>query len=307
MDGDKSKTTRMNNYDKYHLIIIILALVLTFPVLAFSQADTTSNAVKDKHQGNESPASIHSLYTGVGAGSNMIYLGTSISNDLPFYSASVTYGYRNTLFATASASHLSETNPYLAFYTLALNYSHAFNSWFDISSDIAGYKAAESLQETLFSDFAFVNLTTGFDWKLIYTRLSFGGLISETDGIYLQVSNSRYFETPEFIKGKARISFNPDIDILFGELVMSETTTGTRSYGASPPFRHFMKNPYNSTETYSTKFGLMDFEFSLPVIFSFGNFSIEAEPSYLLPVHSNPDYPSSGGFSIFLNAILKIF
>ena len=297
----------MNSYGKFNLIIMIFALVLTFPVLAFSQADTLSNAGKDTDQGNESPASIHSLYTGVGAGSNMIYLGSSISNDLPFYSASVTYGYRNTLFASASASHLSETNPYLAFYTLALNYSHAFNSWFDISSDIAGYKTAESLKETLFSDFAFVNLTTGFDWKLIYTRLSFGGLISEADGIYLQVSNSRYFETPEFIKGKARISFNPDIDILFGELVMIETATGTRNYGASPPFRHYMKNPNNSTETYSTKFGLMDFEFSLPCIFSYGNFSIEAEPSYILPVHSNPDYPATRGFSLFLNAFLKIF
>jgi hypothetical protein len=202
---------------------------------------------------------------------------------------------------------LNDEVPYLAFYSLSFNYSHVFNSWFDISADLAGYKTSDSLQETLFSDFVFFNLTTGFDWKLIYTKLSFGGLISEKSRGYLQIRNSRYFETPEFFNGKALISFDPNFNILFGEIIKIETSTGSTKYGASPPFRHFKKNPYITTETYSSKFGLMDFDFSFPVTFSYGNLSIEAEPGYILPAFINPDYPAPKGFSFFLSAYFKIF
>jgi hypothetical protein len=280
---------------------------MTLPSVALCQADTIQKPATQSQASDESPDDIHSLYAGVGAGSNMIYLGTSISNNRPFYAASATYGYRNTLFASASATHISETTPYLAFYNLALNYSHAFNSWFDISADIAGYKTAESLKDSLFADFAFINLTTGFDWKLIYTRISFSGVLSEQKGFYLQISNSRYFETPGFFNGKALVSFNPDIDLLFGNLVTVDSATGVKKYGNAPPFSHARKKPASPTETYSEKFGLMDVQFSLPVTFSYGKFSFEAEASYLLPVYSDPYYPEQKGFTFYLNAFFKIF
>ncbi len=292
---------------KYTRILTFALLALGFPLMAFSQADSLSQSGNDHAPETESLTPIHSLYAGAGSGSNMIYLGSTISQNQPFYSASVTYGFRNSLFASASATHIKEVNPYLAFYSLSLNYSYTFNSWFDISANIAGYKTPESLQETLFSNFAFINFTTGFDWKLIYTKLSFGGLISEDSRGYLQVRNSRYFETTGFFKGKGQISFDPNINTLFGELIKIESITGVTKYGASPPFRHFKKNPDSSTESYSSKFGLMDFEFSLPVTFSYSNFSIEAEASYILPAFTNPDYPAPKGFSFFLNAYFKIF
>ena len=297
----------MNCSYKYTRILTLALLILVLPYAAFSQADTLTQSGKDHDTGDESPSPIHSLFGGVGSGSNMIYLGSTISHDQPFYSTALTYGYRGSFYASASASHLRGINPYLAFYSLSLNYSHVFNSWFDVSADIAGYKTPESLQETLFSDFAFINFTTGFDWKLIYTKLSLGGLISEDSRGYLQVRNSRYFETPDFFKGKARVSFDPNIVILFGELVKIETITGVTKFGASPPFRHFKKNPNSTTESYSSKFGLIDFEFSLPVTFSYSNFSIEAEASYILPAFTNPDYPAPKGFSFFLNVYFRIF
>jgi hypothetical protein len=277
------------------------------PSAAFCQADSLSGPA-EKYSGKEKLShDIHSLYAGIGAGSNMIYLGTSISDNKPFYSAAATYGYRNSLFVSASASHLNETTPYLAFYNLAMNYSHTFNSWFDISSDIAGYRTSEPLQDSLFSDFAYLNLTPGFDWKLLYTRISFSGIISGETGFYLQVSNSRYFETPEFFKGKALIYFNPDIDILFGNLVSIENASGSNKYGNAPPFSHARMKQANSSDTVTEKFGLMDFQFSIPVTFSYGRFSLEAEASYLLPMYSDPYYPDLKGFTFYLNALVKIF
>jgi len=297
----------MNNFGKRHQIVILLAILLALPTGLFSQSDTLSKPTNDPSTKEKSTEDIHSLYAGIGAGSNMIYLGSSISNNKPFFSASATYGYRNSLFVSASASHIKEMSPYIAFYNLAINYSHTFNSWFDISSDIAGYKAAEPLQDSLFSDFAYMNLTTGFDWKLLYTRISFSGIISEENGFFLQVSNSRYFETPEFFKGKAFIYFNPDIDILFGNLISVEKASGSNKYSNAPPFSHARKKPVNSADIVTEKFGLMDFQFSIPVTFSYGRFSLEAEASYLLPVYSESYYPDQKGFTFYLNALVKIF
>ncbi len=159
-------------------IIIIFAICIVLPSVAFGQSDTLSHSSKESPVSDASVEKNHSLYTGLGAGSNMIYLGTSISDNKPFYAASVTYGYKNALFASASAAHLNQTSPYIAFYNFAGNYSHAFNSWFDISADIAVYKTSRPLQDSLFSDFGYLNLTTGFDWKILYTRISFSEIVS---------------------------------------------------------------------------------------------------------------------------------
>lgn len=297
----------MNYSGKYTRVLTFALLVSVLPFRAFSQSDTLSHSRKEHASGTELQTSIHSLYAGVGAGSNMIYLGSTISHDKPFFSTAVTYGYRNSLFVSGSASHLNGVDPFVAFYSLSGSYSHAFSSWFDISAVIAGYKTPESLQQTLFSDFAFINFTTGFDWKLIYTKLSIGELISEDNRGYLQIRNSRYFETPRFIEGKGLISFDPNINILFGELVKTVTTTGVTKFGNSPPFRHFKKDLNSTIKSYSSRFGLMDFEFSIPVTFSYGNLSIEVEPSYNLPAHTNSSYPTPEGFSFFVNGYIKIF
>jgi hypothetical protein len=307
MAVDRSETFGMNKCSIKNHIIICLAITASSQTAILCQADTLSLHSDTTSIHYKSSDEIHSLYSGIGAGSNMIYLGSSISNNKPFYSAAVTYGYKNSLFASATASHLSGTNPYIAFYNAALIYRHTFNSWFDISSSLAGYKAAESLQDSLFADFADITLTTGFDWRLLYTRITFSGLISEENGFYLQISNSRYFETPVFFNGKALVSFDPDIDMLFGNLVSVENASGNEIHGNAPPFSHARKKPAGSTATYSEKFGLIDLQFSLPVTFSWGKFSIEAEPVYLLPVFSDPAYTEPEGFVLFINVIFKIF
>jgi hypothetical protein len=298
---------RMNYSGKYAYLLTCALVVLALPLRVFSQSDTVSQSGRKNVPDTGSQTDIHSLYAGVGGGSNMIYLGSTISQDKPFFSTGVTYGYRNSLFVSGSVSHLNGVDPFVAFYTLSGSYSHAFNSWFDISAAVSGYKTPESLQQALFSDFAFINLTTGFDWKLIYTKLSVGDLISDENRVYFQIRNSRYFEIPDLLKGKVSISFDPNINILFGQLIRIVTTTGVIKYGNSPPFRHIKKDHYTTIESYSYKYGLMDLEFSIPVTFSYGIFTVEFEPDYILPVHTNSYYPTPEGFSFFVNAYIKIF
>ncbi len=61
-----------------------------------------------------------------------------------------------------------------------------------------------------------------------------------------------------------------------------------------------------SHEALLKKFSLMDIGFSLPVTFTYGKFSVEAVPSYLLPLYSDPLYPEPQGFNFSINAFFKI-
>jgi hypothetical protein len=283
-----------------------MALMSIMPSLIYCQADTIT-AVKGAIMSPEGrKTGNHSLYGAAGGGSNMVYLGTSLSKNKPYYGASLAYGYKNTFFASANVTHLSETDPFIAFSSLSLNYSHAFNDWFDLSADLAWYNTPESLSDSLFADFAYFNITTGFDWKILYTRIFFSGVVSESNGFYMQISNSRYFETPSFFNGKSLVSFNPDIDLLFGNLLYSETQEGSRKYKMAPPFSHGNQKP-GSNEKYTEKFGLVDIEFSFPVTFNYGRFTVEAEPAYILPVYSSQLYQSPEGFTFYLNLFVKIF
>ena len=94
--------------------------------------------------------------------------------------------------------------------------------------------------------------------------------------------------------------------MLFGRLVRIETTTGPAKFGNAPPFVQLKKKQTTTTTTYSYVFSMMDTEFSVPVTLNFTNFSIEAEPIYILPAYSNNDYPAPKGFSLNITAYFRI-
>lgn len=252
---------------------------------------------------NESP---HSLYSGIGYSNNMIYMGSNISQDKPVYSGSITYGYKNELFASVSVNHLTAFDPFLAFSIFSLGYSHDFNSWLDISLSVSRYQVNNKLTDTLFNNFFYGNLALGLDWKILYTNLSAGGIFSESSNAYFQLKNSRYFETPKFMNDKAYVSFDPYVNLLFGTLTKTTTAEGT-SIGVSPPFRSTKPAGQHSSATTSTFFGLMEVVLGIPVAFSTGRLTIEADPGYVFPAYSDTRVQSPKGFTLFLNVNYKIF
>jgi len=285
-----------------------LMAMLMLSLNAIPQTDSISSAQATDSTVNAASASHHSFYSGLGYGSNMIYLGSTISQNQPYGYAALTYGFRDELFLTASAIHLSERSPFMAFYNFSMNYSHTVNSWFDFSLGIYRYQVAPSLADTLFGNFNYVDAALGFDWKLLYTTISYGGILVRNGGSYLQVKNSRYFETPVFMHKKAYVSFDPYVNLLLGTLITSETTNGTIITVTHP------NRPWGSTTTtntgsttYTKKFGLMEASFGLPVTFNTDIITVEAETSYILPVYTDPDYTGIKGFVFLLSVYFRIF
>lgn len=304
----KFKTGNMAKSGSYVSGIALFVILALCQPSVLSQ-DSVCAAVSDTDTGKKvSDDSRHALYAGSGYGSNMIYLGSTISQDQPYGYGSLIYGYNSELYASVSAVHLSGLNPFLSFYIGALSYNHTFNSWFDISAGAYRYEVVESLADSLFGSFTYGELTLGFDWRLIYTKLSAGGLLSDENQAYFQLRNSRYFKTPDFFKKKAYIAFDPYVNLLFGTLITAETSSETIVSPSGPgrKWRTYNQPPGNTT-TYTRKSGLMEMDFGIPVSFNTGSLTIETEVSYVVPMYDNQYYPDTRGFIFLLSGIFRIF
>lgn len=291
----------------YEIIIcrIISIIMLLLPADIFSQPNPDN--LKNKKDSINSEVPKHSLFTGLAYGNNFIYLGSTISQNQPYGYSSIIYGYDNELYASISAVHLSNRSPFLAFYTGSINYNHVFNSWFDISASISRYQVTASLEDKLFNSFNYSDLTFGIDWRILYTKISGGILLSDENNGYLQIRNSRYFETPEFTGKKIYFSFDPYITVLFGKVTKIKTTEGS-IVTVSPPYKKGGRfGQSKPVTTISQSFELMDAEFGIPVSFNAGKFTLEAEPGYIIPGSDDPEYPVPGGFYFMISAYFRIF
>lgn len=298
----------MTQYRPSYTVGIVLAITLALSPDILGQADTTVTLKPADTSEVVEKTKYHALYAAAGFGSNMIYLGATISQDQPFGYASLTYGYRNKLYLSLSAVTISNLDPFVAFYSASGSFNHEFNSWFDISVSTSGYKVATELTDTLFSSFVYGEVNLGVDLRLIYTRLSAGGLVAEDNHAYFQIKNSRYFQTPEFGKKKVNFSFDPYVNLLFGSVTQSETIDGNIVTYRTPLRKGRQDNPVVTTTTKTTTFfGLLELDFGIPVSFNTKRLTLEAEPSYVLPIYNDPSYPSTKGFVLLLSAYFKIF
>jgi hypothetical protein len=162
--------------------------------------------------------------------------------------------------------------------------------------------------------------------------------------LYLQVRNSRYFETPSFFRGKANISFYPYANLLFGNLIMSETWDGTEFITSTqtivtPASPTGMQGSGNgqmtgagsgqgpgtgssstttttttttseiptTTTVWSERFDILEVEIGLPVSFNMDFVSLEADISYIFPTCTDAAYPAPKGFVFMFSAFFKIF
>jgi len=239
----------------------------------------------------------------------MIYLGSTISENQPYLYGNLTYGFKNKLYASITPVHLTGLNTFFPFYIGALNYSKTINSWFDIALGAYRYQVPVSLADTLFSSFTYGDLTLGFDWKILYSKITMGGLISEENQVYLQFRNSRYFETAYFMKGKANISFDPYANLLFGTLFEVQTSEETTIIASTPgrQWRRYTNPGTTGNISYVRKIGALAADFGIPVSFNTNKVVIEAELNYTLPLSGKQKDSSPKGFVFLLSAFLKIF
>jgi hypothetical protein len=309
----------MKRSKSFHAIKLYSILMLIASLKAYSQPDTVGSLQKEDTLNLAYEGSGHAFYTGAGYGNNMIYMGSTISHNQPFGYTALSYGFNNEFYATVSAVHLSDVNPFMAFYAGSLNYNHVFNSWFDISTGVYRCQVPASLADTILRNFTYGDLTVGIDWKLIYSKISVGTLLSEENQTYFQIRNSRYFQTPEFSNKKFYISFDPYISLLLGPRYKIVSTSDTYLLN-SPVYQNLGSNSQNKitrpvttataiaiNTTYSRDFGFKEIDFGLPVTFNSDRIAMEAEANYVLPLYNDSYFPGPKGFIFSISCFFRIF
>jgi hypothetical protein len=308
--ADNQTMISMTSQSNIHIRVIctIIALLL-IPIVLFSQNDNSEQkqAATDTTLSDD-VVSPHSLYGSFGYGSNMVYLGTSISQNQPYGYAGLTYGLNSKLFFSVSSMNLSGFKPFLSLNTGSLIYNHIFNSWFDISAGLYGYHVAPELADTLFSSFGYADFTLGIDWRLVYSKVSAGALIAGEPQVYFQFRNSRYFQTGEIFRGKANISFDPYVNMIFSSRTTVSTVSGAGTIiSAVPPFGKGRQKNQNTPETtFSRSFNITEIDFGLPVSLNFDFITIEIEAGYVMPLNNTAPGGSAKGFLLVASGFFRI-
>jgi hypothetical protein len=273
-------------------------MALTLMCFIFTAAFTQEKETLNNSETISTTTSKHGLYTGLGYGSNMLLSGISISSAQPYLSFDLLYSYNQQWILSAVFYNLPGINPALAFYDLSAGYNRTFNSWLDAGISISSYSTAKELQEDYFGNFTYMTASAGLDWRILYSQFIYSAILNQEGNGYLQISNSHFFSTPDLFKGKAYFTFDPSVNMVLGDKYAKEDVVIQTGMG-----------PNSTTETatvYSSSFGLLDMEFSLPIGFNFGKTTLELAPLYYLPIHNDPDFPAERGMFLFLNLYWKI-
>ncbi len=278
-------------------IYFLTAILFIFSVVTSTKAqinETTGDSLSIK-----TPPSKHALYSGVGYGSNLLFSGLSLSENQPYLSMDLLYIYNKNWMASMVLYNLPGVDPALAFYDLMIGYTKTFNTYFDAGISLSRYSTAKRLQDEYFEGFSYLTISGGLDWRILYTQAVFSTMLSNDGTSYIQINNSHFFSTPDIFKSKAYFTFDPSINMVLGEKYQINETITQTGTGEN-------NSTAETQTTYSTSFGLLDMEFSLPISLNFGKTTIEMEPLYYLPIHNDPDFPAKKDLFLFLNLYFKL-
>ncbi|MEE4177623.1 MAG: hypothetical protein V2I46_08945 [Bacteroides sp.] len=279
------------------LINSLLPLFLLGFMPVFGQTELPADSLADKE-----PA--HQFFAGAGYGSDLIYYGTSVSGNQPYFSGELIYAWEKGLWAAAAFYHLPEQEPFFSFVDLSVGYSYVFNKVFDAGLSVSQYHGGESIDTTFYADYTFLSASLGVDWRLLYTTFTPGWLLAEENSFYLVVDNTHYFRTPSFGKKDSYFTFNPGVSFLFGSYAWLRQYGGQGGGGQGP-------GPGGNRNTYATTveeedFRMLDMQLSIPVEFYLDRLSIEFEPAYFLNFIGDENGDTEGRFFFTLGFYYKI-
>ncbi|MFN2396217.1 MAG: hypothetical protein ABR597_11075 [Bacteroidales bacterium] len=290
-----------------HIIAFIFLMVFA-NLQVFSQEITNLNAdTSSTSEPAPSAISNHSVFVGSGYGNDLLYAGTSLTANQSFISADLTYTFLGKLWTSFTYYNLPGQQPSISMYDLSAGFSHVFNDYLDMSASVSSYFNNGDSENELYDNFAYLRITGGFDWIWVYSKLTVGRILEQNSGIYLYFRNSRYFRTGTFGKSDNYFSFDPNINILFGNFSQVQPLYRGQNRPEGRPGQEGQGQDQIIGEEQTDKFTLLQTEISMPVSFYFHNFTFEAEPLYLFPKSLDGEISAAKGFYFFMNVYYRIF
>lgn len=273
-------------------VLLLMVLLIAHDLQAQSRyADTTRSK----------PASGNSSYVQAGVNyiSNTVFAGRKDSVAVPYISPSVTYSHRSGVFAKGSLSYLtSAKESRIDLYTLTAGYVYSRNN-FIAGVDATKYFFNSSSTNVRSGMSGYAALFSGYNFNDIFTAYVDGMVIfgPASDLILGLELNHPFYAAHDRLKITPTIYTNFGTQNYYNEYYSTKRSGSGRGGGYGNG--NGGSGGSGSTETTtisvveSSKFQLLDYEFSLPVSYTYKQLTVFCTPVMAIPVH--PSLITSGG------------
>lgn len=227
-------------------------------------------------------------------GSNSTYFGRSQAVAFPYAAATLTYSDKSGLYGSVDFYNLLNTPTALDETDLTVGWDHDLGKTTDVALSYSHFIFPANSELVKSSVNNALDIGLGQDWGAFYSRLSatylFGSAAGKGDG-FLILENSRYFETKRGFGENDYFAVEPVVSIAAGTQSFAETALTKRNKGrgkSNVPVARSVRN-----------FGLVDYEFGVPVSYHVGKLALSAGWRYVVPVNLPADDVESRALSIW--------
>ena len=258
--------------------MFLLCLVAGGLVAAPPPADTTDTPKR-------------SFAVGLSYGSNSTYFGRSQAEAFPYTAATLTYTAKNGLYGSVELYNLLNTPTALDETDLTVGWDHDLGKTLDVSLSYSRFffpTNSELVKSSVNNAF---DASLGQDWSAFYSRLSATYLYGKNAGkgdAFLILENSRSFETKRGFGQNDYFSVEPVVSLAAGTQSFAEAAVTRRKGGATGTAVRNVR-----------RFGLVDYEFGIPVSYNVGKLALSAGWRYVVPVNLPADDVESRALSIW--------
>ena len=223
-------------------------------------------------------------------GSNSAYFGRSQAVAFPYAAATLTYSAKSGLYGSVEFYNLLNTPTALDETDLTVGWNHALGKTTDVALSYSHFIFPANSELVKASVSNAFDAGLGQDWGAFYSRLSatylFGSTPRQGDG-FLILENSRSFETKHGFGQHDYFAVEPVVSIAAGTQSFGETALTKRNKGKGNVARSVRR------------FGLVDYEFGIPVSYYVGKLELSAGWRYVIPVNLPADDVESRALSIW--------
>jgi hypothetical protein len=227
--------------------------------------------------------------------SNTSFFGRNSDIRYPFASLDLSYTSKKGFWASSAIYH---TGSMFDGFSASAGWNYKWGDRWDGSTSYSRYvfRSNSALLASVASHL--VSSTVSYDWSYVYTSLNVSVLGGRTNDIFFTLSNSRYWEKKNIFSSDDYISIEPRIRViagtqyfstLYSEKVISNPPPAS---GISKPGKgNQNKNPQPQpepmpvvTDSKQPGFGIINYDFYIPVAYTHGNYTLELTTTYTVPV-----------------------
>lgn len=281
------------NYELWAIIILLgLLIIKSNKVSAFNtshNSDTVYQKADTIIQNNKTSL----LLLGFTYGNNSSYLGRFQNARLPYISTDITYRHKSGLWISALAFDIQNSTTFIDEIDLLGGWNFDLSKKIDGSIYYSRYFIKPESELIKASVANAINGYVGFDYNILYSRLTVAHIFGETSDFFMIMDHSRYLEWEKVFHKEDYFSVEPKISMILGtqsfvESHLIRNTSPVSSPVITPkgPGRPSGSTTDNqSEETIVKKFNVISYEISIPISYTFKKFTIEVSGRYSIPVN----------------------